>query len=177
MPFSLGKLRWHGALTPDAWAWVRATGREGHRVLDVVISDGRGEVLVEIEALAGRRLASSGEAANPPRTMPISLWAERWVDASETNARNECPDNVDTDTRWTIRWDDVTGLEALRDGAILVVIILFLFLMNLRTTFITLTAIPLSIVMTAVVFAVFGLSGSTSTTADIFSAPITSTLP
>ncbi|MGC1276315.1 MAG: efflux RND transporter permease subunit, partial [Planctomycetaceae bacterium] len=54
-------------------------------------------------------------------------------------------------------------LEALRDGAILVLIILFLFLMNLRTTFITLTAIPLSIVMTAVVFAVFGLSVNTMT--------------
>ena len=40
-------------------------------------------------------------------------------------------------------------VEALRDGGILVVIILFLFLMNFRTTFITLTAIPLSIVMTA----------------------------
>jgi CzcA family heavy metal efflux pump len=54
-------------------------------------------------------------------------------------------------------------MEALRDGGILVVIILVLFLMNLRTTFITLTAIPLSIVMTAVVFAWFGLSINTMT--------------
>ncbi|WP_153556309.1 efflux RND transporter permease subunit [Roseimaritima sediminicola] len=53
--------------------------------------------------------------------------------------------------------------EALRDGAILVVIILFLFLMNLRTTFITLTAIPLSLLMTAIVFAFFGLSINTMT--------------
>lgn len=49
-------------------------------------------------------------------------------------------------------------LEALRDGAILVLIILFLFLMNFRTTFITLTAIPLSIVITGLVFRWFGLS-------------------
>ncbi|TWT34854.1 efflux RND transporter permease subunit [Blastopirellula retiformator] len=54
-------------------------------------------------------------------------------------------------------------IEALRDGGILVVIILFLFLMNLRTTFITLTAIPLSIVITALVFALFGLSINTMT--------------
>jgi Cu/Ag efflux pump CusA len=49
-------------------------------------------------------------------------------------------------------------LEALRDGAILVLIILFLFLMNVRTTFITLTAIPLSIVITGLVFYFAGQS-------------------
>jgi CzcA family heavy metal efflux pump len=49
-------------------------------------------------------------------------------------------------------------IEALRDGAILVLIILFLFLMNFRTTFITLTAIPLSIVITGLVFRFFGVS-------------------
>lgn len=53
--------------------------------------------------------------------------------------------------------------EALRDGALLVVVILFLFLMNFRTTFITLTAIPLSLVMTVIVFSVFGLSINTMT--------------
>lgn len=54
-------------------------------------------------------------------------------------------------------------IDALVDGGILVVIILFLFLMNFRTTFITLTAIPLSIAITAIVFAVFGLSINTMT--------------
>ncbi len=54
-------------------------------------------------------------------------------------------------------------VEALRDGGILVVVILFLFLLNVRTTFITLTAIPLSLVMTAVVFSFFELSINTMT--------------
>lgn len=54
-------------------------------------------------------------------------------------------------------------IEALRDGGILVVIILVLFLMNFRTTFITLTAIPLSLVMTALIFRWFGLSINTMT--------------
>ncbi|MBY0587203.1 CusA/CzcA family heavy metal efflux RND transporter [bacterium] len=49
-------------------------------------------------------------------------------------------------------------VEALRDGAILILIILFLFLLNFRTTFITLTAIPLSIVITGLVFKLFGQS-------------------
>ncbi len=53
--------------------------------------------------------------------------------------------------------------EALRDGAILVVIILFLFLLNVRTTAITLTAIPLSIVITALVFKGFGVGINTMT--------------
>ncbi len=54
-------------------------------------------------------------------------------------------------------------VEALRDGAILVVVVLFLFLANLRTTAITLTAIPLSFVITALVMDAFGLSINTLT--------------
>ncbi|MGI9455568.1 MAG: efflux RND transporter permease subunit, partial [Aeoliella sp.] len=52
---------------------------------------------------------------------------------------------------------------ALRDGAMLVVIVLFVFLVNLRTTLITLTAIPLSILLTAIVFALFDMSVNTMT--------------
>jgi CzcA family heavy metal efflux pump len=47
--------------------------------------------------------------------------------------------------------------EALVIGAALVVIILFLFLLNLRTTFITITAIPLSLVITTLVFRMIGM--------------------
>ncbi|MEZ5940265.1 MAG: efflux RND transporter permease subunit [Planctomycetaceae bacterium] len=46
--------------------------------------------------------------------------------------------------------------EALVIGAVLVIIILFLFLLNFRTTFITLTAIPLSLVITTLVFRLIG---------------------
>ena len=49
-------------------------------------------------------------------------------------------------------------IEAVCDGAILVVVVLFLFLFNIRTTVITLTAIPLSILTTALVFHFMELS-------------------
>ena len=53
--------------------------------------------------------------------------------------------------------------KALLDGSVFVAIILFLFLLNFRTTFITLTAIPLSFVITFVIFHALGLSINTMT--------------
>jgi len=57
--------------------------------------------------------------------------------------------------------------EALRDGAILVIIVLFLFLLNFRTTLITLTAIPLSLIITFLVFKLFDISINTMTLGGI----------
>ena len=53
--------------------------------------------------------------------------------------------------------------DALRDGAILVAVLLFLFLLNVRTTLISLIAIPLSLVVTILVFRYLGLSINTMT--------------
>ncbi len=53
--------------------------------------------------------------------------------------------------------------EALRDGAIMVAVILFLFLANFRTTFISLMAIPISLLVAALVFRYLGLSINTMT--------------
>lgn len=54
-------------------------------------------------------------------------------------------------------------VEALRDGSIMVAVILFLFLLNFRITFITLTAIPLSLGITILVFDLMGLGVNSMT--------------
>ena len=53
--------------------------------------------------------------------------------------------------------------EALRDGALMVAIVLFLFLFNFRVTIITLTAIPLSLAITILVFDLLDLSVNSMT--------------
>lgn len=53
--------------------------------------------------------------------------------------------------------------EALRDGAIMVSIVLFLFLFNLRVTLITLTAIPLSLAISILVFDIMNMSVNSMT--------------
>lgn len=58
-------------------------------------------------------------------------------------------------------------LQALRDGAILVVAVIFLFLGNLRITFISVLAIPLSMAVTFVVFSALGVSLNTMTLGGI----------
>jgi HME family heavy-metal exporter len=57
--------------------------------------------------------------------------------------------------------------EALAIGAVLVVIVLFLFLWNVRTTVITLTAIPLSLVVTTLVFRAIGMISGTELSINV----------
>lgn len=58
-------------------------------------------------------------------------------------------------------------VEALQYGAVLVIIVLFLFLLNFRTTLITLTAIPASLIITVLVFRLFDISINTMTLGGI----------
>ncbi len=58
-------------------------------------------------------------------------------------------------------------MEALQEGAILVAIILALFLLNFRTTIISLTAMPLSLLITALVFKLSGQTINTMTLGGI----------
>jgi len=58
-------------------------------------------------------------------------------------------------------------VEAIRDGIIWVFVVLFLFLWNFRTSVITLAAIPLSLLITVLVFSYFGVSINTMTLGGI----------
>ena len=58
-------------------------------------------------------------------------------------------------------------VEAIRDGAIWVVVVLFLFMWNFRTSISSLTAMPLSILLTVLIFRWFGISINTMTLGGI----------
>ena len=100
-----------------------------------------------------------------PETDTLKLSQAIEKSFSETGA--SMPD-IEINTRIFRQADFITRaidnvLEAVRDGGIMVVVILVLFLMNLRISFITLTAIPLSIGISALVFAALDLGINTMT--------------
>lgn len=74
----------------------------------------------------------------------------------------ELHDDIFRQSRF-IKSATVNVKEVLRDGAILVTIVLFLFLLNVKTTVITLTAIPLSLLISVITFKLLGLSINTMT--------------
>ena len=91
--------------------------------------------------------ASSSTSANLPASTPSPSPLK--VEAAIEELRTALPEGVQLLTIYRQR--DFIDLaignlgEALRDGAIMVAIVLFLFLFNFRVTLITLTAIPLSL--------------------------------
>ncbi len=92
----------------------------------------------------------------------------RAVEAALTDLQPSLPPDVRFNTRLFQQAEFIghalTNVEeALRDGAILVVLVLFVFLLNWRTTVISLTAIPLSLLVTALVFRAAGISINTLT--------------
>ncbi|HKP96955.1 MAG TPA: efflux RND transporter permease subunit [Fibrobacteria bacterium] len=90
------------------------------------------------------------------------------IDAAIEDMKKNLPKGVEVNPR-LFRQASFIGTaiknveDALRDGSLLVIVVLFLFLLNFRTTFITLAAIPLSLLVTAVVFKFYGISINTMT--------------
>lgn len=84
------------------------------------------------------------------------------VDEALDNIASTLPDGVVVDPAVFRQADFIERAvgnvtEALRDASVLVILVLFLFLLNFRTTLITMTAIPLSFIITAIVIKMIGL--------------------
>ena len=94
------------------------------------------------------------------------------LDAALDELQRELPADVRIEKRIFRQSDFIQAaidnvIEAIRDGTLWVVLILFLFLANFRTSFITLTAIPLSVLVTALVFNYLGITINTMTLGGI----------
>ncbi len=148
----------------------------------VIPTDRKGSVALTLGQVAdvrlGGPLAKRGDAGvNAQPAVILSIQKQPGADTTQLTDKVESelrsiqtslPDGVKIHSaifrQSTFIQNAIHNVEgALRDGAILVVIVLFLFLLNFRTTFITLTAIPLSLLVTALVFRYFGISINTMT--------------
>jgi len=97
-------------------------------------------------------------------TLTLTTEIIKAIEDIKKSIPNDVKINTDVFQQKNFIENSLTNVEhALRDGFILIVIILFLFLLNFRTTVITLTAIPLSLIITAIVFKMFGISINTLT--------------
>lgn len=97
-------------------------------------------------------------------TIDVTDEALKAIEEIKTSLPKDIHINTDVFQQKNFIINSLTNVEeALRDGFILVIIILFLFLLNFRTTIITLTAIPLSLIITAIVFKFFDISINTLT--------------
>lgn len=113
-------------------------------------ADGAPAVIVSVQKQPGAdtvRLTKEVEAALKSLTLPDGVTADqvlfRQADFIATSVGNV--------------------VTVLKEAAIVVAVVLFLFLLNFRTTLISLTAIPLSLLVTVLVFKYFGLSINTMT--------------
>ena len=155
---------------------VRGIGRV-HTVEDIesiVIDHRRGRPLLvrDIAAVEQREQVKRGDGAvNGRDSVVITIQKQPGADTRAVTEeirtaieqlQLSMPDDVRLaatyEQREFIDYSVSNVIDAVRDGAILVVAVLFLFLFSVRTTAITLTAIPLSVLTTALIFHAFGLS-------------------
>ena len=101
-----------------------------------------------------------------------TLKLDRQLDKVLTELQRDLPQDVVIERRIFKQADFIDAavhnvIEAVRDGALWVIIILFLFMWNFRVSVSSLTAMPLSIFITVLVFWWFGISINTMTMGGI----------
>jgi HME family heavy-metal exporter len=161
---------------------IRQIGRTAHiedlRNLVVAVRDGQPILLAQVADVTlapGLKRGDAGYAGKPAVILSVqkqpgadSIALTRQVETAVADLAKSLPAGIEA-PRFLFKQasfieHSVRNVEhALRDGAILVAIILFLFLLNLRTTLISLMAIPMSLLVTVLVFRYFGLSINTMT--------------
>src|SRR5262245_21940512 len=97
-----------------------------------------------------------------------TLEVTQQIDEALASLRSTLPDDVTIDTKAFQQAAFIHRAignvkEALAEGGILVAVILFLFLWNFRTTLISLTAIPLSLITAVIAMTYFGITINTMT--------------
>lgn len=97
-----------------------------------------------------------------------TLEVTRQIEATLADLKTTLPPDVIIETKAFQQADFIKRAignvrEALIEGVILVVVVLFLFLWSFRTTFITLTAIPLSLLASVLAMSYFGITLNTMT--------------
>ena len=156
----------------------RTTRLEDLRSLVVTVRSGQPILLGQIAALDYAPRFKRGDAgANGKPAVILSVQKQpgadtvvltRLVERALGKLGKTLPTGVKADTvlfrQANFIESSIGNVEsALRDAVIVVAIVLFAFLLNFRTTAISLTAIPISILITVLVFRAFGLSINTMT--------------
>ena len=156
----------------------RTTRLEDLRSLVVAVRSGQPILLGQVAALNYAAKFKRGDAgANGKPAVILSVQKQpgadtvaltRKVESALRELSRTLPPGVKADTvlfrQANFIESSIGNVEdALRDAVIVVAIVLFAFLLNVRTTAISLTAIPISILITVLVFRVFGLSINTMT--------------
>jgi len=161
---------------------IRNIGRtaklEDLRNLIVAYKDGQPVLLrqiAEVDFAARVKRGDAGVDGKPavilsvqkqPGADTVTLTGE--IEAALRDLAPVMPKDVKTD-EILFRQADFIGasihnvMKVLEEAVVVVAVILFLFLLNVRTTMISLTAIPISILITVLVFKAFGMSINTMT--------------
>ncbi len=134
-----------------------------------------GDLATVIESGPSNKRGEGSDNARPAIILAIqkqpgadTLALSRLLDERIAQMRPTLPQGIEINTDVFRQEHFITAairnvVHALRDGAVLVTIVLVLFLLNVRTTLITLTALPLSILTTFIVFHFLGMSVNTMT--------------
>ena len=134
------------------------------------VKRGDGAVQVKVEDRVEGGSAVILAIQKQPNADTLAL--DRRIDAALDQLEADLPPGVMIERRIFRQADFIRAavdnvVEAVRDGAIWVVVVLFLFMWNLRVSVSSLTAMPLSILATILVFWCFGITINTMTLGGI----------